>query len=241
MERSPDDLAMPLRFEPVPVAEFNVLCIWALPWGWFVSLAPPLRHSGAWCAPSGPALENPNVRVLSVCLDWARSRANARRRGAEPNTAQPWSESNCCPNCLGHHSSFLHFGTLFRPLPCIVIVILEGCFSKRVNLIVSLDLLSFLSRSRLVQVLVRSDPPDFYHIRPVRVTVRRQQDTCVHLAGRQLLLEREAPKVGHDFAIDRKAGVTRRHLQSECQACKLPCRAGLTKICWNGLEVSCTK
>ena len=48
MERSRDDVAMPLlRFEPEPVAVFNVLFIWALPWGWFVSLAPSLRHSGA--------------------------------------------------------------------------------------------------------------------------------------------------------------------------------------------------
>ena len=32
MERSPDDVAMPLRFELEQVAVFNVLYIWALPW-----------------------------------------------------------------------------------------------------------------------------------------------------------------------------------------------------------------
>ena len=43
MERSPDDVPMPLRFEPKAVMVFNVLHVWALPWGWLVALAPSLR------------------------------------------------------------------------------------------------------------------------------------------------------------------------------------------------------
>ena len=53
-----------------------------------------------------------------------------------------------------------------------------------------------------------------------------------------LAWRREAPHMVHRFAIDHKTGVTRRHLQSQSQACKLACRAGLPQISWDGPETA---
>ena len=85
-------------------------------------------------------------------------------------------------------------------------------------------------RGRLVKVAVLSDQSILLHMWPVPVSVGRRQETCVHLAGRQQLLEREAPHVGQGFAIDSEAGVTWCNLQGQRKACELPCRAGLPQI-----------
>ena len=109
MESSPDDVPMSLRLEVEAVVVFNVMCIWALPWGWFGALA-------SQCGTPGPAFEDPFVRLLSVQFASARNRGNIRRCGAHPNTAQFRPESKRCPNCLGYHPSLFQCGTMFRPL-----------------------------------------------------------------------------------------------------------------------------
>ena len=68
---------------------------------------------------------------------------------------------------------------------------LEGCFCERVSLIVSLNILLFLSRGCLVKCSMRLDPFDLFHVGPVLVSIGGQQNPCVHLAGCQLFLKRE--------------------------------------------------
>ena len=46
MESSPDDMSVPLGFEPKAVMVFSVLHVWALPWGWLVALDSSFRHPG---------------------------------------------------------------------------------------------------------------------------------------------------------------------------------------------------
>ena len=129
-----NDVSMPLRFELAGLLR------------WLLSFA-TLEHS----VQPGPALEDPFVRLLSAQLASARSRGNVRRDGAQPNTAQLGLESKRCSNCLGYHPSFSGLARcFFHPLPCIIVVTLEDCFCERVNLVVSSDFLSFLSRGRLV-------------------------------------------------------------------------------------------
>ena len=159
MESSPDDVPMSLRFEPETVVVFN----------FYVRLGTSLGL--VCCAGFTPSPQDPFVRLMSVQFASARNRGNVRRCGAQPNTAQFRPESKRCPNCLGYHPGFFQSGTLFRPLPCIIVVTLVGCFCERVNLVISLDLLPLLSRSRLVKVPVRFDPSDLFHVWPVRATV----------------------------------------------------------------------
>ena len=160
------------------------------------------------------------------------------RGGAQPHTAQSGPESKRGSNCLGNHPRLFPSGALLRPLPRIIVMTLEGCFCERVSLIVSLNLLLFLSRGCLVKCSMRLDPFDLFHVGPVLVSIGRQQNPCVHLVGCQLFLKREAPHMVHRFAIDHKTGVTRRHLQSQSQACKLACRAGLPQVSWDGPEIA---
>ena len=108
---------MLLRFEPETVVVFDVLYIWPLPWGWFVALASPLRHSGAQCAAPGPAIEDPFVRLLSAQFASARNRGNVRRRGAQPNTAQFRPESKRCSNCLCYRPKSFPVWHVVSPTP----------------------------------------------------------------------------------------------------------------------------
>ena len=165
--------------------------------------------------------------LLSTHLTAVRNHSTTRRGGAQPHTAQPGLETKRGSNCLGNHPHLFQCGALFRPLPRIIVMTLEGCFCECVNLIVSLDLLPFLGRGCLVKCSMRLDPFDLFHVGPVRVSIGRQQNPCIHLAG------------CHRFAIDHKTGVTRRHLQSQRQACKLTCRAGLPQVSWDRPEAAC--
>ena len=183
MERSPDDVPMTLRFEPKAVVVFNVVHVRAFSWSWLGVLAPSFCHSGAQCTSPGFAFKSPSVGLLSTRLTAVGNHSTTRRGGAQPHTAQSGPESKRGSNCLGNHPRLFQSGALFRPLPRIIVMTLEGCFCERVNLIVSLTLLSFLGRGCLVKCSMRLDPFDLFHVGPVLFSIGRQQNQCIHPPG----------------------------------------------------------
>ena len=104
-------------------------------------LCPSFCHSGAQCTAPGLAFKSPSVALLPALLTAVRNHSSTRRGGAQPHTAQPGPVSKRGPNCLGNHPRLFQSGALFRTLPRITVMTLEGCFCECVDLIVSLDLL----------------------------------------------------------------------------------------------------
>ena len=180
MECSPDDVPMTLRLELKSVVVFSIMFVRRFSWGgllcWVLRLA-TLEQSV-----HRQALRS-KVHLWSCCLRISQRlgvHSTTRRGGAQPHTAQSGPESKRGPNCLGFHPSLFQYGALFRPLPRIIVVTLEGCFCERVNLVVSLDFLPFHAGGCLVKCSMRSDPSDFFHIGPVRVSTGRPSFAVRH-------------------------------------------------------------
>ena len=195
MERSQMTCPWLCAFEPKAVVVFNVLhdvdiflglacCVgsFLLPlWNIVYSAMPCVQrpicgvavyasHSGqGFTAPLGGAARNPTRPSLG-------QRASVDQLSGQSSTSFPvWR---------AHSHVF-------------IVMTLEGCFCECVNLIVSLDLLPFLGRGCLVKCSMRPDPLDLFHVGLVRVSIGRQQTPCIHLAGCQLFLEREVPRMVH--------------------------------------------
>ena len=215
MKCSPGDVPLPLRLELKSVVVLSIAFVRTFSWRWPVVLSSPLGHSGAQYATPGLAFKSPPVGLMYAHFTTFGVHSTIRRSGAQSHAAKSGPEGERGSHCLGNHPCLFHPGALLRPFPRIIVMTLEGCFCERVSLIVSLNLLLFLSRGCLVKCSMRLDPFDLFHVGPVLVSIGGQQNPCVHLVGCQLFLKREAPDMVDRFAIDHKTGVTRRHLQSQ--------------------------
>ena len=117
MERSPDDVPMPLRFEPKAVVVFNVLHVWAFSWGWLVVLAPSFRNSGTQCTAPGLAFKGPSVGLLSTHLTAVRNHGTTRRGGSAAPHGPAWAREQAWPQLSFLSSTSFPVWRVVSPTP----------------------------------------------------------------------------------------------------------------------------